>query len=254
MFDMQIPKKLHLIWIGDEAKKPTACIDSWQRNHPDWVFRLWGNDDLYSANWINKTHIEKLVREKRWPGVADLMRYEIIYKEGGVYADADSFSLRPLDDWLLENEMFACWEDTLSRARLVNNAFLGSIPQNPFLKFVIETIRRKTQLDIRWSWSRMRFVKVGVWRSVGPYHLTRCIHRYNKTGYNNISILPSHMFSPTHFRGNAYGGNGVVFADHQWGTTKKLYSSGVLENPVEDAALNSNDNVGSQRTQVLAAI
>src|SRR5271166_5830996 len=186
---MQIPKKLHLIWVGDDKKRPTACIESWKRNHPDWNFRLWENRELHSENWINKAHINTLMQDKKWPGVADLMRYEILCKEGGVYADADSYSVRPLDDWLLENEMFACWEDTLSRARLVNNAFLGSIPGNPFLRFVIDRINRKKQLYIRWSWSRMRFVTMGVWRSVGPYHLTECVHAYNRTGYNNISIL-----------------------------------------------------------------
>jgi mannosyltransferase OCH1-like enzyme len=234
MPEVQIPKKLHLIWVGDEQKKPTACIESWRRNHPDWVFRVWGNAELNSENWINKRHLETLVRDKKWPGVADLMRYEILYREGGVYADADSFSVRPLEDWLLENEMFASWEDTLSRARLVNNAFLGTIPRNPFLQFVIDAIHRKQQIYSRWSWSRMRIVKMGVWRSVGPYHLTECIHRYGKNGYSNISILPSHMFSPTHFRGNAYKGKGIVFADHQWGTSNKAYD-GSLQNGADIA-------------------
>jgi mannosyltransferase OCH1-like enzyme len=225
---MQIPRKLHLIWVGTDNPQPKACIRSWRLNHPGWEFKLWTDEDLHLGDWINKEHLDTFARARKWPAVADLMRYEILYREGGVYVDADSFSLRPLDNWLLENEMFAAWEDTLSRARLINNAFLGSVPHNPFLAFVIEEIKKKKELFKRWSWSRMRYVRMGAWRSVGPYHLTKCINNYRGAPYNGITILPSQMFSPKHFRGNSYTGNGIVYADHQWGTTKKLYTAGVL--------------------------
>ena len=225
---MQIPKKIHLIWLGTDNPRPQACIQSWKRNHPAWEFKLWSEADLDKVDWINKDHIATFAKARKWPAVADLMRYEILYREGGVYVDADSFSLRPMDNWLLENEMFATWEDTLSRKRLVNNAFLGSIPNNPFLEFVIKTIALKKELFKRWSWSRMRYVRMSAWRSVGPYQLTTCINNYNGSPYNGITILPSQMFSPNHFRGNSYCGNGVVYADHKWGTTKKLYASDML--------------------------
>jgi len=225
---MQIPKKIHLIWLGSDNPRPQACIDSWKLNHPAWEFKLWSEADIKQLDWINKNHMATFATRRKWPAVADLMRYEILLREGGVYVDADSFSLRPLDNWLLENEMFAIWEDTLSRARLINNAFLGSIPNNPFLDFVIKKIAIKKDLFRRWSWSRMRHVRMGAWRSVGPYHLTKCVNDYNGSPYNGITILPSQMFSPNHFRGNSYTGKGVVYADHQWGTTKKLYAGAML--------------------------
>ena len=227
---MQIPKKLHIIWVGDQSKSPTDCIRSWKKNHPSWEFKLWSNNELRSTDWINREHLQAFAQREKWTAVADLMRYELLYREGGVYVDADSFSIRPMQDWLLENEMFACWEDTLSSARLVNNAFIGSIPKNPFLFYVIEEIGRKKELFRRWSWSRMRYVRMGAWRSVGPYHLTRCIHQYEPGGYSGITLLPSQMFSPTHFRGNTYTGNGLVFADHQWGTTRKRYDGQLRRN------------------------
>src|SRR5262249_49729721 len=125
-----IPKKLHLVWVGDAHKRPGRCIESWRQNHLNWAFKLWTDNDLYRVDWINAAHMRTFAEARHWSAVADLMRYEILYREGGVYVDADSFSLRPLDDWLLQTEMFACWENTLStgRARLVSNAFLGSEP------------------------------------------------------------------------------------------------------------------------------
>ncbi len=221
-----IPKKLHLIWVGDDNRRPGQCIQSWRDNHPDWQFKLWSDKDLAETAWINEKPLRAFVEARQWSAVADLMRYEILYREGGVYADADLFSMRPLDDWLLENEMFACWENTLAvgRARLVSNAFLGSVPDNPFLRYLIDTIGKRRDLFRRWSWSRMRFVKMGAWKSVGPYRLTRCIDDYEGRGYHNISILPSHMFCPNHYRGQLYTGNGLVYAKHEWASTRKVYN------------------------------
>jgi mannosyltransferase OCH1-like enzyme len=227
---MQIPRKIHMIWIGEENLPLPGCIDSWKNNHPQWQFKLWTDADLEPAAWINQSAIEAFIKAKAWAAIADVMRYEILYREGGVYADADSRSLRPLDPWLLENEMFACWVNTMERGRkLVNNAFLGSVPGNPFLRYVIDEIARKHDLFARWSWSRLRYVRMGAWRSVGPWHLTRCMYDYRGTGYHNLTVLPSHMFSPVHFRGDTYTGNGTVYAEHGWGSTRGLYKKRDLQ-------------------------
>ncbi len=223
---LQIPKKLHIIWIGESHKLPAKCINSWRDNHPEWDFQVWTDNERAQTSWINQKHLDAFVEKRHWSAAADLMRYEILYREGGVYVDADSFSVRPLDHWLLENEMFACWENTLAvgRARLVSNAFLGSVAGNSFLKYLIDTIEGRKELFTRWSWGRMRYVRMGAWKSVGPYRLTKCVYDYEDgKGYRNISILPSHMFCPNHYRGENYGGQGLVYADHAWASTRKVY-------------------------------
>src|SRR5262249_39793636 len=106
---------------------------------------------------------------------------------------------------------------------LVSNAFLGSVQENPFLRYLIDTIGKRKELFRRWSWSRLRYVRMGAWKSVGPYRLTKCIYDYEGIGYNNITILPSHMFCPNHYRGRLYTGNGLVYADHAWASTRKIY-------------------------------
>jgi mannosyltransferase OCH1-like enzyme len=217
---MTIPRKLHFIWVGDEFRLPADCIRSWRDRHPGWCVRVWGNDDLEARTWVNQRHIGTFLKLRKWAAVADLMRYEILYEEGGVYADADSTCLRPLDDWLLMSEMFACWTNEFEGKPLVSNGFLGSVPRNPFLKFVIDKAAAKRDVLKRWSWSRMRVVPMGAWRSVGPHHLTQCIR---EADYDRITILPSHMFLPRHYRGRTYQGGGVVYADHFWGTTTKSY-------------------------------
>jgi inositol phosphorylceramide mannosyltransferase catalytic subunit len=195
-----IPKKLHLIWVGGALMRPESCIDSWRLNHPDWQFKLWTDRELYGVDWINQSHIQSCAKAGRWSSVADLMRYEILYREGGVYADASSFSLRPLDEWLLENEMFACWRNTFAkgRARRVSNAFLGGAPRTDFLRFVIQTIHGQNES------LRPR-------RPFGAPLLTQCIADYDDNGYYDISVLPSHLFPQARSGRETTVGRGVVF-------------------------------------------
>lgn len=223
MLTLQIPKKLHIIWVGGTNKRPDANIETWRGAHPGWEFKLWGDAELQAGPWLNQQHLDTFIGIKKWPAVADLMRYEILHREGGVYVDADSRCVRPLDDWLLASEFFACWEDTLGRERRVNNAFIGTKPGNEFLLFVVKELRKRPQLLKRWSWSRMRYVKMGAWRSVGPHFFSKCLFEYQGEGYRNASILPSHFFSPHHFRRDSYTGGGLVYADHGWSSTKKTY-------------------------------
>ncbi|SRR5579883_1349602 len=100
-YSTAIPKKLHLIWIGDRYRRPDDCIVSWRDNHPGWQFKLWTDQDLLKTTWLTEPQIDAFRHARQWSAIADLMRYEILYREGGVYVDADSYSLRPLDDWLL---------------------------------------------------------------------------------------------------------------------------------------------------------
>lgn len=98
---LNIPQKIHVIWVGDESKRPDQWISIWRDNHPTWEFRLWGNAELERQSWRSKKQIEIFRNSGHWEGVADLMRYEILFEHGGVYVDADSTSVRPLDSWLL---------------------------------------------------------------------------------------------------------------------------------------------------------
>jgi len=101
-----IPKKLHFVWVGDESKRPDNCIQSWAKLNPEYEIVIWGNTALAEYSWVNKKHMDAMY-SRELNGVADLMRYEILFNEGGIALDADSLCLRPLEDWLLEPAAFA---------------------------------------------------------------------------------------------------------------------------------------------------
>lgn len=203
-----IPRTLHFIWVGDESKRPSRCIQSWIDLHPGWKIRIWGNQDLAGRTWFNRAHMEAMAA-REWNGVADMMRWEILFDEGGVLVDADSVCLKALPDWILECEAFACWENELIRPGLIAAGYFGTVPRNPFLAQIIDAIQRKPTVVDRMAWA-----------SVGPLHLTEV---WKEAGYGNLTILPSHFFIPRHFTGVEYTGPGPVYAQQEWGSTLRSY-------------------------------
>ncbi len=207
---MMIPKKLHFIWVGDQGKRPDNCIATWARHHPDWDIRLWGNEDLSTIEWVNARHMREMAG-RELNGVADLMRWEILYNEGGIVVDADSICMRPLQDWMLESESFACWENEIERPMLIAAGYVGSVAENPFFGQIILDLQAKPTVTDDMAW-----------KTVGPMALSEAYYKYK---YANLTILPSHFFIPEHFSGSRYEGPGPVFAHQEWGSTRKSYDT-----------------------------
>lgn len=203
-----IPRTLHVIWVGDDSRRPDNCIDTWRRHNPGWTLRVWGNDDLAGYGWVNARHMREMAG-RELNGVADLMRWEILYQEGGFVVDADSICRRPLEPWLFEGEACACWENELVRPGLIAAGYVASVPDNPFFgQLVLDLQNTPTVVDRR------------AWQSVGPQFLTDSVQAH---GYSGLTIWPSHFFIPRHFTGMTHTGGGAVFADQAWGSTLGTY-------------------------------
>jgi inositol phosphorylceramide mannosyltransferase catalytic subunit len=212
-----IPKKLHMIWIGDEAKRPDGAIQSWRDNHPGWEFTLWGNKELHGGDWKGHRQIERFLTSGHFEGAADLMRYEILYKHGGVYVDADSVSLRPLDDWLLQAPLFAIWESEHHRPHLVANGFIGSVPAHPALAAMIKKTSRMNDPIWRRAWPNpFRWEEVPPWKSVGPVFFTKIVLPFCP---EQAMILPSILFLPKHHLDKQTRASSLVYAEHRWQST-----------------------------------
>jgi len=201
---------LHIIWVGDDTKRPDNCIQTWADLNPGWTVKLWGNEDLRTTEWINARHMKDMW-SRELNGVADLMRWEILYNEGGVAVDADSICVRPLDDWLLEAEALACWENEIARPKLIACGLLACEPQNRFFGQIIQDLNALPTV-----------VNDLAWKTVGPLCLTTAYFKYQYTG---LTILPSHFFIPDHFSGVQYSGGGIVYARQEWASTKRAYDS-----------------------------
>ena len=103
-----IPKIIHLVWFGKKPYPPLAqrCIESWQRNLPEYKIMVWNEDsfDLGCCEYVRQAHAQG-----KWAFVSDYVRLWALYKYGGIYLDTDVELCGPLDHFL-QNEAFAAFE------------------------------------------------------------------------------------------------------------------------------------------------
>jgi mannosyltransferase OCH1-like enzyme len=67
---------------------------------------------------------------------ADVFRYLLLYREGGVYMDCKSSTMVPLRDFIPSNATFAVFRDRPTGALL--NSFMAVTPSHPIVKIVID--------------------------------------------------------------------------------------------------------------------
>lgn len=106
-----IPKKIHYCWFSGKKmpKEFEYYMESWRRHCPDYQIIRW-DESNYDIG--KNRYMESAYKEKRWGFVPDYARFDIIYREGGIYLDTDVEILKPLDD-LLDNPCFFGNEDEL---------------------------------------------------------------------------------------------------------------------------------------------
>ena len=91
-----IPKKIHLIWLGPKTPPIVFkdCLASLKKNLPDWEFKLWTDADVPSLDLYNQKYFDE---ETNYAAKSDILRYEILYRFGGVYIDVDIEVIQSLD-------------------------------------------------------------------------------------------------------------------------------------------------------------
>ena len=198
-----IPKKLHFIWIGDESKMPDRCMDTWMSKNRDYKVNIWTNKSITNRFWKNAKQLHEMLEKKDYAGASDVMRYEILYEEGGVYVDADSVCLKPLEDWLLDCNAFAVWEQEHIRNNLVANGFIGGVPGAEVWKMCMDGVAKE-------DCTRMELA----WKITGPMLLTNIYFQQQP----DLTVYPSHFFMPRHHTGFKSNATGHRFADHIWGS------------------------------------
>lgn len=225
-----IPKKLHFVWVGDESKCPVNCIDTWRQLHPDYEIKIWGNRELHQLEWRLKRHMSEMEETGQLYGVADLMRWEILERHGGFALDADSICLQRLPDWLFSCEAFTCWENELECPGLMANGYVACKPQNSLIRYLVDDLESRE--NVAWrpkKWFQRKRKRYSAWKTTGPLAWTNALR---DTGYESLTILPSHFFCPQHPSGRVYKGKGPVYCDQLFGSSgKSIYEELFLMSP-----------------------
>ena len=211
---VKIPKILGHIWIG-HLPAPEDWMQSWKDFHPDWEYRRYDNDFLFSRRWRNQDLINAFFRRREYAGVADLMRYEILLESGGFIPGADSICLRSTDALWNSDALYTVYESEAHKPGMVS-PFLASVPGHGYLEYINKRVKRRNKPA----------TLSPAWRSVGNKFLKRAIEQ-SPPGEEDgqLVIFPSYYFIPQHKTSERYEGDGPVYCEQLWGSTLGRYDA-----------------------------
>lgn len=211
---MNVVKNMVHIWIGHK-QPPLEWMETWQEKHPDWNYRILTDEEYKDTDWVLKDHMRGYYNRQHYCGVADMIRYETLIKEGGFLPPADSVCLHPIDELLTEPSHFCytVYENEQIRPNFIS-PIQASNPHNEFVKMIVEKIYKKDPVAM---------VKNAAFIETGNKFLGMELKAQdlNKLG---VKIWPSHYLIPQHFKAkHRYNGPDRVYAEQMWGSTKGLY-------------------------------
>lgn len=132
-------------------EKDKGDPESWRRLNPGWAYRFWTDDDLRDFMAVEFPGLLDLYLSYPRPVQrADLARYCILARLGGVYADIDTRCLAALEPLAGDPRVILCEEPAAHQeparlrgiGRLYFNGTMASPPGHPFWEAVIEACRR----------------------------------------------------------------------------------------------------------------
>jgi len=178
-------RTIHQIWIGKKPFPPK--YKKWQKTWqslPGWNYKLWTDNEVKDFPLINRKLYEQ---EPNYGARADILRLEILNKEGGLYVDTDFECIRPDALTLVHDnfDFYVCLHPLDCEAILINNAIIGSVPNHPILQACIEQLKYQSP-------SNNSFEKIV---RQGPGLLSQMTLKHMNTGYKDI-IFPASVFYP----------------------------------------------------------
>lgn len=211
----KVPKVFHYIWFGkklpDEYK---PFLETWFKYHPDWTFVFWvDNPQNYDLGTVfkdftfgdvkaylqNKPNKEKKIvidvknltfdnrkffdESKNYGQKSDILKWEVVYRFGGVYIDVDFESLKPLDMLNHMYDFYTGIQPLDTSFVQLGAALFAARPGHPILKHCVESIKD--------DWYKKQIIL-----STGPLHFTKSL--YSSIGQHGMIdvALPASYFYP----------------------------------------------------------
>lgn len=211
---LKIPKIIHQIWLGEKMPKEYRPFrESWIEHHPDWIFIFWTDNpinykqgDVLIETFDQLEHyIQSEAKQSRYVVVdikqlafdnrrfydracnygekSDILKWEIVYRFGGLYVDVDFECLKPLDQLHYMYDFYTGIQPLDTNMVQLGAALYAAYPGHPILKECVEAIKSNQHID-------QIVVKTG------PIHFTRSFFRAFARGQNCNVALPASFFYP----------------------------------------------------------
>lgn len=178
----RIPKIFHIIWLGSPVPQELQKImNSWMKHHVGWHYKIWTDKDLEDFPMHNRELFESSIN---YGQKADIARFEILYHFGGVYADADTESLRPIDILHYFFDFYIGIQPLDCGMLQLGTGVIGSIPKHPLVKQMILQMHKNAK------------GRKGATLKTGPVFCTRIFYAFaGKFGLRDVA-LPATYFYP----------------------------------------------------------
>lgn len=194
--DYRIPRIVHQIWLGGKVpEKFYNWMNSWT-GRSGWEYKLWTDQDVTKLH----LHNQDLYDQARcYAEKSDILRLEILYQYGGIYADIDYECLNfPLLENLHQSFDFYIGFEPLEHGFIkkfrmfkVCNALIGSIPFHPLVEDLL--------VNMKANYFAQR-AHGGALQRTGPSYLTSIICQYEKSHahtHRNIYLPCTFIYSHT---------------------------------------------------------
>ena len=170
---MLIPKTFHYIWLGSPLPKEIARRrETWAKIHPGWTMKLWTEENIVTD------YADLAAKCGSYAQRADLYRYEILHREGGIYIDVDFECLRNVEEMLNGLPAFAVIEHQGRPKPQVSAGFIGTIPKHPAYAILLREVPHA--------------LEPGKFTSIGPDLFTKIV-----VGRKDVRIFPKPTVYPS---------------------------------------------------------
>lgn len=138
-----IPRKIHQIHVNcndpELSEFYSSLSQSWKNNHPDWEYKLWEKETINLFILTEFPHLYTLLN-KNTVSIQNIIRYLILYKEGGIFVDNDYECIEPFDDLIKKEQFYLSISPDNQKKLPLLDSLIISRKGHPFLEFLLSQL------------------------------------------------------------------------------------------------------------------
>tara|TARA_B100000614_G_scaffold262909_1_gene300475 strand:- start:59855 stop:60616 length:762 start_codon:yes stop_codon:yes gene_type:complete len=214
---MAVPKILHQVWIGGEIPFDyLASALHFKQLNPEYEYMLWDDSNVPVSRFPEIYNSFNMLQFK-----SDLIRYEILNKYGGVYADFDIVWIKPINE-LVKNKPFLFAKEYPKKSdHSLTNCLIATESNSQIMSSIFDRIPEEWE---RHKSQGLKEIDFGH-RVTGPWMVTKlCREKHPEAWYKDLlmaTIYPSFMLKKGMRRlgdlpQNSYGIHCVNHAGELW--------------------------------------
>ncbi len=208
----RIPKIIHIMWLGGKLPREyESYVQSWRTFHPDWTILFWTDNQLNYDQGTKVVHaFDDLERQLKmikggeriaidtaqlqfdnrsfydqamnYGEKSDILKWEIVYRFGGVYVDIDFECLHSLDKYHHTYDFYTGIQPLDTNIVQLGAALYGGVPGHPVMKACVENIKHNQHIK-------------QIIMKTGPLHFTKMfIQIAGKAELRDIAFPASYFY------------------------------------------------------------